>query len=196
MGYQELIASLKKEADENVRSIWGETDVEIQRLTEEASRRIKELKEDYAKTLERSIKEIQEKIISEARYKSRQIRLKVEHTLSERLFNLALSSTETLRENNYEEVFSMLVKELPEFKWKEIRVNPKDIDIARKYFPDAEIIQDETITGGFKAIRIDGRMSVINTFKKRLEKAWDEVMPLIIKDIYKEAFIDESTNHP
>jgi len=196
MGYQELIASLKEDADEKVRSIWRETDIEIERLMEEASGRIKGLNESYAKIMEKSLKEIQEEIISEAGHRARQIRLNAEYTLSERLFNIALNSTETLREKDYNEGFPILVKELPEFKWGEIRVNPEDIDIARKYFSDATVIPDEAITGGFEVIRIDGRMRVINTFTKRLEKAWDEIIPLIIKDIYKEVLSDESINNP
>lgn len=196
MGYQELITSLKKEADEKVRSIWREADAEIERLREEAARRVKGLRESYETIREDSTQEVQEKIISEAIYKAREIRLQAEHALSERLLSLASSSTEMLRDTDYGEVFSMLVRELPESNWKEIRVNPEDTDIARGHFPDAEIIPDETITGGFEATRMDSRMSVINTFKKRLEKAWDNILPLIIRDIYKEVSNDESAHNP
>ncbi len=186
MGYQELIASLRKEAEENVRSIQEEADAEVKRLREEASGKIKGLQARYEEIREKSIKEIQEKIISEARYRARQIRLQAEHALSERLYSLASGSIKMLREKDYEEVFFMLVKELPDLQCKEIRVHPEDMGITRKYFSDTEIIPDETITGGFEAVRKDGRMIVINTFNKRLEKAWDMILPLIIKDIYKE----------
>jgi V/A-type H+-transporting ATPase subunit E len=65
------------------------------------------------------------------------------------------------------------------------RVNPADTDIAKRSFPEADIIADQNITGGMTVLLGNGEVQVSNTFEKRLEKAWEEIAPLIIKDIYR-----------
>ena len=67
-----------------------------------------------------------------------------------------------------------------------MRVNPEDIELAKAYFPDSEIIPDGNISGGLDVLTGDGRIRVINTFEKRLERAWADMLPELIRDIYKE----------
>ena len=45
----------------------------------------------------------------------------------------------------------------------------------------------ETITGGMDAETADGAIRVVNTFEKRIERAWADLLPLLIKDVYQEA---------
>ncbi len=65
-------------------------------------------------------------------------------------------------------------------------MNPADIGLAKRHFPGAEIVPDETISGGMDATAEDGAIRVMNTFEKRLERAWREMLPLLIKDVYQE----------
>jgi vacuolar-type H+-ATPase subunit E/Vma4 len=67
-----------------------------------------------------------------------------------------------------------------------VRVHPADIDLARKHLSDAEIVPVETITGGMDAAMEDETVRVINTFEKRLELAWADLLPLLISDVYQE----------
>lgn len=185
MGYQELVASLRKDAEETIHSIWREADTEIERLKEDASKRINAMRVRYEDIKIRSLKETRKGIINEALKREMEIRLKAEDALSQRLFKLCLNSLGILRDGDYDLVFSMLVKEIPEQKWGRIKVNPDDIDIAKRYFPDTEIITDKEITGGFIAITGDERICVINTFEKRLERTWESLLPQMIRDIHE-----------
>jgi vacuolar-type H+-ATPase subunit E/Vma4 len=67
-----------------------------------------------------------------------------------------------------------------------VRVNPEDVALAGKYFPGAEIIPDRNITGGMDASTADGTIRIINTFEKRMERAWTDMLPVLIKDVYQE----------
>ena len=114
------------------------------------------------------------------------IRLSAEKALSDRLFDLSMTLLHELRDDGYENMFGLLARELPTTKWKCIRVNPEDSGTARKLFPDSEFVSDNKISGGLEAVSEDGRICITNTFEKRLERIREEMLPLLIKDIYKE----------
>jgi vacuolar-type H+-ATPase subunit E/Vma4 len=94
------------------------------------------------------------------------------------------------------DVFSLLVKELPHMHWKDVRVAPRDVEIAQKHFPDSNCLPDDNISGGLEVMRDDGRVSITNTFEKRLEKAWEDLLPLLISSMYKEVSIHEPSSKP
>ena len=54
----------------------------------------------------------------------------------------------------------------------------------------------ETITGGMDAAMEDGTIRVINTFEKRLELAWADLLPLLISDVYQEVSDGASQKRP
>ncbi len=124
--------------------------------------------------------------IAEAGGKVRAIKLVAEKTLSDRLFPIARASLAQLRHDNYPAVFEKLAGELPALPWKLVQVHPSDIDLARRHLPDAEIVPMETISGGVDASNADGTIRVINTFEKRLELAWADLLPLLISAVYEE----------
>ena len=104
--------------------------------------------------------------------------------LSERLYRISHASLGRLRNQEYEGFFKNMAAELPLLPWKTVRVNPEDVGIARKHFPGAEIITDEGISGGMDVITGDGKFRVINTLEKRLERAWGDILPHIMKEFY------------
>jgi V/A-type H+-transporting ATPase subunit E len=55
--------------------------------------------------------------------------------------------------------------------------------VARQLFPQAEIVIDEGISGGLVASSADGRITVINTLEKRLERLWPRLVPEILRDV-------------
>jgi V/A-type H+-transporting ATPase subunit E len=124
--------------------------------------------------------------VNEAHSRARLARLTAENTLSGALFNAAAGSLPRLRDDRYGRVFEQIVQELPALAWQNVRVNPADIGLAKKHFPDAEIIQDASISGGVDATAEGGAIRVVNTLEKRLERAWREMLPLLIKNVYQE----------
>jgi V/A-type H+-transporting ATPase subunit E len=75
-----------------------------------------------------------------------------------------------------------MAAELPA-DWKTVRVNSEDAGIAREHFPEAGIITDDSISGGMDVMTEDAKIRVINTLEKRLERAWGDVLPHIMKEL-------------
>ena len=63
-------------------------------------------------------------------------------------------------------------------------VNPEDRTAARSLFPQAEVIADATIAGGLDVE--DGPVRISNTLQSRLESAWPEILPGLMKEILEE----------
>lgn len=187
MGCKELIESLRKAADDKIRSLGQEAEAEAERIKAETSRRIEEIRENNARMLSSKAGEKTEKILWDANNTARMHRLSAQKTLLDRVFSLALTSLRQLRNEKYKEVFEKIVHELPPGPWQTVRVNPEDIGLAGEYFPGAEIIPDGNITGGVDAMMEAGKIRVINTFEKRLERAWEDIFPELIKVVFEEA---------
>jgi V/A-type H+-transporting ATPase subunit E len=187
MGCKELIDSLRKSADDKIRSLWQEAEAGAERIKAETSRRIEEIRVNDARMLSSKAGEKTEKILWDANNAGRMQRLSAEKALSDRVFSLALSSLRQLRNEKYKEVFEKIVHELPPRPWQSVRVNPQDIRLAEEYFPGAEIIPDGNITGGVDAMIEAGKIRVINTFEKRLERAWEDIFPELMKVVFEEA---------
>ncbi len=186
MSSRELIESLRLAGEEKIRLIKQEAEHEAKALQVAATGKVEELRKHYAEKLASAEGEEVLRALAEATSRARTVRLGAEKALSERLYSIACSSLNLVRDNGYPAVFEKLVLELPSFPWKLIRVNPVDVDMAKKYFPGAEIIPVENITGGVDATAADNKVRVINTLEKRLERAWNEILPLMVKDVYRE----------
>jgi len=186
MGYKELIESLQKETEEKIRTIWREAEAQAEKLRSESEEKLELMKQQYSEMRSSAVKKQAGDILSEANNEVRIIRLSAEASLSKRLYSIALSSLGILRDERYKDVFYGLAEELPFFKWQTVKVNPEDRLLAKECFPDSEIIPDSTITGGMEVEAENGRIKIINTFEKRLENAWAEIVPALIRDVYKE----------
>lgn len=187
MGHEELITSLRKEGEEKAQEVRNEAEAEADKIRAETAGKIEQLRQEY-RTMELRLTRAQEAdILSSAEKKARIILLSAERSLSDRLFNLSLSCLHELRRDGYENVFPALVKELPQAGWEEVCVHSADAVMAQRYFPGSEIVSDDTISGGFEAASENRRRHIINTFEKRLERAWEVILPSLVIDTYREA---------
>ena len=181
MGCEELIGSLRKEAGEKVLQIRREAEEEAVKIRTSASLRLEALRQDNAS--KRSVEEEAAKMLLEAEKRVRMIRLTAEDKLSARFFSLAASSLYRLRGDGYDDLFGKFVSVLPPLAWQTVKVNPADHALAKKFFPEAVIVTDGAITGGLVVEAEEGRMKVINTLDKRLEKSWSQMLPDLLHDI-------------
>lgn len=183
MSYKELIDALYKECEEKIRSIRDESEAEAGRIQADSELIIERLGKEHKLSKAAAIRDHAETILREAEKRAMAVRLLAEKGLTERLYQSAHSALNSLRDCGYAEIFGGLVKELPDYSWGKARVNPVDMEIARQYFPDAEIVSDNGITGGFEVISGDGGIRISNTFDKRLEQAWEDILPCLVRDI-------------
>jgi vacuolar-type H+-ATPase subunit E/Vma4 len=186
MSCKELIESLRKAADERVLLMRQEAEREAAAAKADVARRLGRLRDDVKGKQAAARREANAQALSTANNRAREIRLMAEEELSIRLKSAAALSLPTLRKDGYESAFGNMARELPALAWHTVRVNPGDAALAGKYFPGAEIVPDRNITGGMDVSTKDGSIRVINTFEKRLERAWSDMLPLLIKDVYQE----------
>ncbi len=186
MSSRELIDSLRRSGEEKIHILRHEAEQEAEAVRTAASARLEELRRRYADRLAAAAGEEAVRALAEAGNRARTLRLEAEKVLSERLWSAARAAMHQLRNGVYPSLFEKMVLELPALDWNLVRVNPADVSLAKKYFPEAEIIPVEIISGGVDVTIRDGTIRVINTLEKRLERAWNELLPLMVGDAYRE----------
>jgi V/A-type H+-transporting ATPase subunit E len=184
MGSRELIEALRKAADERVKAVWQEANSEADKVRAEVSRKLDQLRENCARMESAGARAALASALAEANNRTRIARLTAEKTISDRLFSAASLSLGRLRDDTYPGMFKKLAQELPSLPWQVVRVNPGDIGLAKDHFPEAEIVPDDTIIGGVDVTAEGGAIRVVNTLEKRLERAWDDMLPALIKEVY------------
>jgi len=186
MSCKELIESLRQRADERVSKLWADAEGEAGVARADVARRLGQLRADGEKHLAAATRAAEVKALSEANNRARAVRLSAEQELARRLRAIATALLSTLRTGGYETAFGRMAREIPALEWETVRVHPDDAAAAGKIFPGAAIVSDRAISGGVDASAEDGSIRVINTLEKRLDRAWDELLPLLIKDVYEE----------
>ncbi len=94
--------------------------------------------------------------------------------------------TEEIWKESAENFFERHKGEINNEGFETVYVSAADKRLAEKYFPYANIIPTETITGGFIAENKDGTFLIDNTIKSRFEKIWPEILPDIMGKVYEE----------
>ena len=192
MGYRELVSHLQKEGEEKIQQLWADVKKQAEQVRSEAADRTGEIRSAYEKDQSIKAGDQAEIIISESRRKARSLQLSAEQALAERLYETAHSLLPTLRDDRYRDIFSSICREIPESDWSDVKVHPQDEAMARSCYADTRIETDNSISGGLSVRGSRGKTAVVNTFEKRLEKAWEDLLPLIIKDIKKGLSDDET----
>jgi V/A-type H+-transporting ATPase subunit E len=177
VGYEDLLAALRREGENKSGLIRQEAEAEAARLREEAAAGRVRLREGFEQEQARAIAAECGAILAEAERTARRIRLAEAGKRAERLYRLALGLLPHLRERDYPGMFSRLAAELPPAAWETVRVNPADGELAGYLFPTALIEPDPAISGGMEALAGGGRIRVVNTLEKRLERGWPELLP-------------------
>ncbi len=186
MSCKELIESLKRAADHRIEQIWSDAQTEAGAAKAEAARRVDQLREELARKHDVMTRDRLVRAVSEANSRARLARLGAEKDILDRLYTVAEASLPGLRDRSYPDRFARMVRELPPLVWETVRVNPADLALAKKYFPGVEVAADAGISGGMDVSTKNGAVRVVNTFEKRLERAWSEMQPLLIREIYDE----------
>lgn len=185
MNCESLIESLWRDGAKEIEEIESETKEESDKIKTEISLKILALKEKFERnTCSDSAKRAGD-ILAEANQRADLIKISASRELSVRLYQLASSSLQILRDDKYGDVFTALAAELPSLPWKFVRVNPGDAERAQMSFSGAEIICDNSISGGMDVMTADGKIRIISTFEKRLERAWEEMSSELLKEHYE-----------
>jgi V/A-type H+-transporting ATPase subunit E len=187
VGTGELQAALRREGERKAAAIRQVAETEAARLQEEYAARYALLEEECRQKQEKAIAAEESGILAEAERAARRVRLAAAENLAERLHALARRLLPRLRTGDYPVIFARLAGELPAAEWETLRVNPADANLAGALFPGAQIETDAAICGGLEALAAGGRVQVVNTLEKRLERRWPELLPVLLREIDSDA---------
>lgn len=183
MGCRELIESLRTAGDERIRQARSEAETEADCIKADAEARIARAREANDRKHAAEAARHEAVLAAEANTEARRIRIRTERELAEKLLAAARSSLTSLRNVGYRDVFIELVRELPPVPWKTVRVNSEDVELGKELFPDVDVIADPSVTGGLIASSEGDRIRVVNTFEKRLERLWEEMLPDLVREV-------------
>jgi vacuolar-type H+-ATPase subunit E/Vma4 len=186
MGCKELIESLRSAASERVDAVWSEASAEADIARAACAQKIDQAKEEAERIMAAKVALIRSLALLDARRKERGLRLVADRKLADLLYSIAGSRLRMLREREYDAAFQALAQELPRFTWECVKVHPDDVERARKIFPDATITASEAVSGGLEVTSADGLVTVVNTCEKRLERAWETMLPKLIREAINE----------
>jgi len=183
MGCKELIESLRAAASERMDAVWSEASAEADNARAACAQKIDQMKEEAGRIMAARMALIRSQALLETRNKERSLRLVADRKLAGLLYSIAVSRLHLVRDREYDAVFQALVQELPRFTWGSVKVHSDDVERARTFFPNAKITATEAVSGGLEATSDDGLMTVVNTWEKRLERAWEGMLPELIREV-------------
>lgn len=181
-----LFDHLRAVGEEKIRAVRLQAEAEVQGFREEKEAALAEERKRCQLQGQQSLMEHGRGLMTEAEEKAWLRQSEAERQLADRLYELAKKELPLLREQCGNRLLETCSKELPQAKWQKLRVHESEVNLARTLFPEAEIKGDDTISGGLVAESADGRIMVINTLEKRLERSWPRILPEFLRTLRKE----------
>ena len=185
MGLEELLNSLRKNEQTQIEDIWQQARNEADSIRRQTAEAISRISEEHAEQLAAACQKSVRTIFAESQIKAREKRLLAYLDLDKALRAAAEKQLPLIQENNREDLFELLVGELPHAQWEKIAVSPTDLELATKFFDKNIIYADTNISGGLLAFCGDGKIVIDNTLEKRLERKWSQILPELIRRIEK-----------
>lgn len=181
-----LIDELRRKAKQDADALWtkARTDADAYRNAQQHA--IEEQRVHDAARLTAAAAEVERAATAGAEREARRICATAKSTLADRLRALAAGALPEFRNSDYPRLFASLAEELPALAWQHVRVNPADETLAQTMFRGAAVSCDANIAGGVDASAHDGRVKVTNTLDARLDSAWPEILPDLMKEVLEE----------
>lgn len=183
MGAEELLAALRCEGERKAEAIRSGAEEKARQLRGEAEEVLERTRRSCALASEAAVEALRRSHRAKAQRAARLVLLGAQDQLARRLWRLSLRLLATLRDPGYPALFAEQAEALPEREWEQVRVNPADPELARRHFPLARIEADPAVSGGLEALSRGGELRVVDTFEKRLERGWPELLPLILEEV-------------
>lgn len=181
-----LFDHLRAVGEEKIRAVRLQAEAEVLAFREEKEAALAEERKRCQLQGQQSLMEHGRSVMAEAEEQAWLRQSETETQLADRLYELAQKELPWLREQCGSSLLETCARDLPRTEWRKLRVHASQVDLARKLFPKAEIEGDDTISGGLVAESADGRIMVINTLEKRLERSWPRILPDFLRTLRKE----------
>lgn len=176
-----LIDALRRKAKDDVDALWRKARADADALQATFARAREEQRGAAVQQLAAKSAGIVRAATIQAEGPARKNVATAKAALADRLRRLAGDALPTLRKA---QLLPALAAELPAGSWRRVSVSPEDRTAAQTLFPRAEVIADAAITGGLDVE--EGPVRISNTLEARLESAWPEILPGLMKEILEE----------
>lgn len=194
MAIEDLIKAVELSGEERISEIQERSKAEADEILREAQGRDLPIKKHFMEEATESVAIKRNKILSEAREKSRMEIIKSKNEVFERALKEASRNLATVRDDpGYRKIMKVLVTEaLGELgsDGVKIHIDKRDEalirDILKEQNVSSEIIPDLSCAGGLNAYSRDERFVVFNTLESRLKKAEEIYRPEIFSVLFGE----------
>lgn len=183
MGRSALIDSLRAKAAEDAEAAWAAVRREADRQRAALAADLDRERARRAGLADAQARRLGEQRLAEARRQARTLRAEAAVRLSAQLQSLARAELPALGRAGGEPLFAALAAELPDRAWETVQVHPADATQARTRFPDAELVCDESVSGGLAVTAEGGRIRITNTLEARLDAAWPDLLPDMVSGL-------------
>lgn len=194
MSKEQLLAALEREGERLLAVRRAAADAELSQLRLEHEADLAGRRAAAEQHWQVEADALQRQRAAQAARLARQQRLEAESRLAGRLRTLAAELLPELACASAT-CLTRLAAELPRLAWQEVRVHPRDRDAAQRLFPEAGIVEDATLCGGLAVTTPAGRIHIDNTLEKRLERLWDDLLPLLVTDATTQDDVAQGGTH-
>jgi len=181
-----LTDSLRRKAEDDTERVWQEARAEAEKCRGEATRAVATQQAEAEAAIAAATREFTHAAVVEAEREARKIRMAMTTALADRLHTLARAALPQFRDGSYGELFAALATELPSRQWQRVTINPADQSLAQVCFPQAQVVCDPHIDGGMDVAAEEDRIRISNTLETRLEAAWPDLLPDLMRTIFQE----------
>lgn len=178
-----LIESLRSEAARDLAAVRAAARADAERHRADLAAALEQERIRLEQAVAVETRRVEADGAATAQQRTREVRARAAVTLAERLLRLARTELPHMRGGTPQRVFEALARELPPRRWERVRVNPADVAVAARSFPDAAIDVDPAISGGMEVECENGRIRISNTLETRLAIAWPDVLPGLIAEL-------------
>lgn len=176
-----LIDALRRKAKDDVDALWRKARADADEVQATLARAYEEQRIAAAQQLASKSAGFVRAATIQAEGTARKHVATAKAALADRLRRLAIDALPALRNA---QLLPALAAELPTRTWRRVRVHPEDRAAAQSLFPKADVIADAVIAGGLDVE--EGPVRIGNTLEARLESAWPEILPGLMKEILEE----------
>jgi len=187
MGRDELIAALKQKAADEKQAIWRQAEQDAAAAKREAADERQRLERQRLEKVRQQEQALTRQLNRRVARRLQAARLRTQQRLAERLERLARQLLAELPTNERRQAWATLADELPQRRWQRVRVHPDDSDAARSRYPDSQVEEDAALGGGLVAIEADEALLIDNSFERRRQRLWPQLLGLLLARLGKES---------
>jgi len=187
MGRDELIAALQQKAADEKQAIWQQAEQDVAAAEREAADERQRLERQRLEKIRQQEQALMLQLNRRVARRLQAARLRMQQRLAGRLETLARQLLADVPPDARRRAWVILADELPQRRWQRMRVHPDDAAAARSRYPDCCVEEDAALGGGLVAIEADEALQIDNSFERRRQRLWPQLLGRLLARLDNEA---------